>query len=308
LPSAYTAASVAELIGDIRASNQHGGSDTITLAANTTFVLTAADNTTDGATGLPVIKARNNLTILGNGDTIERSSASGTAAFRLLDVASGGSLTLENLTLQNGLAFGAGAAAEGGAVHNQGTLVLNGVTVQANAAQGSDGTDRGKGDGRPGQDATGGAIWSSGSLTLASGTVVQNNWAVGGHGGPTPRGWPGSGGNAGGGGVYVAAGTASLTGVTLSDNMARGGYGGSGDLVQGYPGIAHGGGLAVAGGSVSLSNVTVTANLAWSQFSSGGGLSIAAGALVYLDALTLAHTTNNSAETSPEISGSYTLL
>ena len=43
------------------------------------------------------------MTIVGNGDTIERSTAASTPDFRLLDVARGGSLTLENLTLQGGM-------------------------------------------------------------------------------------------------------------------------------------------------------------------------------------------------------------
>jgi hypothetical protein len=57
--------------------------------AGTAFTLTAVDNTTDGATGLPVIAANDTLTIVGNGDTIQRSTASGIPAFRLFDVASG---------------------------------------------------------------------------------------------------------------------------------------------------------------------------------------------------------------------------
>ena len=105
-PSNYTAANVSQLIADINAANLAGGANTITLTAptNAPYTLAAVDNTTDGATGLPVIAANDNLTILGNGDTIERSSASGTPAFRLLDVARGASLNLANLTLQGGLA------------------------------------------------------------------------------------------------------------------------------------------------------------------------------------------------------------
>src|SRR5262245_58587086 len=137
LPSAYTAGSVTDLIADINAANKAGGTNSIELAANTTFELTAADNTADGANGLPVIANNDTLTIIGNGDTIERSTASGTAAFRLFDVAKGGSLTLQNLTLQHGLAFGSGSSSEGGAIYNRGALDLNGVTVQANRAEGS---------------------------------------------------------------------------------------------------------------------------------------------------------------------------
>jgi hypothetical protein len=307
LPSAYTAASVADLIADIKATNHSGGSNTITLAANTAFVLTAVDNTADGATGLPVIKAGNNLTLFGNGATIERSTALGTPAFRLLDVASGGSLTLEDLTLQNGLALGAGPGAEGGAVYNQGTLVLDGVTVQANLAQGSDGKNATskRGGGGAGQDAAGGGIWSNGTLTLANGTTVQSNWAIGGNGGSAFNDNPGAGGNAFGAGVYVAGGTTTLTSVTLSANTAWGGYGGSGAFREGYMGAAGGGGLFVAGGTVSLSNDIVADNTAASYFSSGGGLYIAGGATVYLDSFTLANTSNN---TPDNIHGSYILL
>src|SRR5262249_41833840 len=137
VPSNFTASSVSELIADINAANWTGGSNTITLVAGKTFTLTAVDNTTDGATGLPVIAANDNLTILGNGDTIQRGTAQGTPAFRLFDVAVGASLTLENLTLQGGLAVD--IAAKGGAVYNRGALGLHGVTIQNNTVQGSEG-------------------------------------------------------------------------------------------------------------------------------------------------------------------------
>jgi hypothetical protein len=158
VPSGFTAGTVAELIVDINAANAVGGSNRITLVAGKTFTLTAVDNTTDGATGLPVIAANDTLTIGGNGDTIQRSRASGTPAFRLFDVASGASLTLENVTVQNGLAKGDGsgaASAEGGGLSSQGSLALNTVTVQNNTAQGSFS-----------DAAAGGGIYSSGSLTV----------------------------------------------------------------------------------------------------------------------------------------------
>jgi hypothetical protein len=101
LPSSFFAATVSDLIADINLANKDGGTaDTITLTAPTTspYVLTGVDNKADGANGLPVIKKA--LTIVGNGDTIERSTASGTPDFRLFDVANAASLTLQNLTLQ----------------------------------------------------------------------------------------------------------------------------------------------------------------------------------------------------------------
>ena len=96
LLTSYTALTVSALIADINAANTAGGSNTITLTAPTTspYVLTVVNNTISGANGLPVIAANDSLTIIGSGDTIERSTASGTPSFRLLDVAAGASLTL----------------------------------------------------------------------------------------------------------------------------------------------------------------------------------------------------------------------
>jgi hypothetical protein len=326
VPSNFTAASVADLIADINAANKHGGSNTITLAANTTFTLTGVNNMGDGATGLPAIKNGDNLTILGNADTIERSTAAGTPAFRLFDVARGGLLTLANLTLQNGLASGAGTAADGGAISNQGTLVLSAVTVQNNVALGSagkNGTSWGNANGGPGGDAAGGGIWSSGALTLENGSLVQRNYATGGPGGDAWQycdkysgfcyyeGAGGTGGNGFGGGMYVAGGTASLSGATLIGNTAFGGDGGEGFGGRLYGGDGFGGGMYVAAGTVSLCTDTVANNKAQTVQAGGtgygGGLYLAAGATVYLDASTQANTSNNTADFYPDIDGSYTL-
>jgi hypothetical protein len=261
----YTAATVADLIADINASNQHGGSNTITLVAGNSFQLTAVDNTTDGATGLPVIADHDNLIIAGNGDTIARSTVTGTPNFRLLDVAPGATFTLQNLTLQGGLALGAGVSAEGGAVYNQGTLDLKGAIVQHNTAQGLYGVGS-----AAGQSAAGGGLFSGGILTLEGGSTVQNNQAIGGKGGGgrrATRGSPaeggGPGGNANGGGLYAAGGTVTLSSATLSANTAQGGQGGGGVIGPGLVGgIGCGGGLYVAGGSVTLTRTTLSVNTA----------------------------------------------
>jgi hypothetical protein len=259
LPSSYTAATVSDLIADINAANKAGGTNTITLTAPTTspYVLTAVNNSTDGANGLPVILNKDTLTIIGNGDTIERSAASGTPAFRLFDTANTASLTLQNLTLQNGLAFGSGSAAEGGAIYNQGTLVLSGVTVQGNVAQGCSVCL--KNNGSP---AAGGGIWSGSSLTLENGTLVQNNRAMGGNGLPASQLSDGTpGGDGSGGGLYIASGTAYLTGVSINGNFALGGPGG--DFSYRVPlANAFGGGLYVASGTVNLSGDAVNNNQA----------------------------------------------
>jgi len=253
LPSTYYAASASDLIADINAANRAGGANTIVLTAPTTspYVLTAVNNTTDGVTGLPVISSggrkAENLTIIGNGDTIERSTASGTPAFRLFDVAKAASLTLQNVTLQNGLeGYGSGVWAEGGAIYNQGTLVLNSVLIQNNVAEGSPGSSpTKKNPASPGSDAAGGGLWSNGILTLEN-SVIQGNSALGGQSDS-----PGFGGNAFGGGIYIAGGTANITGTTFSFNHAQGGsssfYAGSNG------GSADGGAVYVAGGTVTLS-------------------------------------------------------
>jgi len=261
-PSNFTAANVSDLVADINAANLAAGSNTIALTASTSspYVLTAVDNTTDGATGLPVIAAKDKLTIVGNGDTIERNTASGTPSFRLLDVANRASLTLNNLTLQGGLAFGSGVSAEGGGIYNNGTLVLNGVNVQNNIAQGQNGVNGTvyAHSGSAGSSAAGGGVYSSGLLTLEGGTSVQNNQALGGKGGlegyRSTAGGSGSlslpGGNAMGGGVYVAGGSAMLTAVSVSSNTAEGGQAGYSlytHIVRpGVAGLGEGGGLYIA--------------------------------------------------------------
>jgi hypothetical protein len=279
LLSNYSAVTVSDLIADINAANSAGGTNTITLTAPTSspYVLTAVNNSTDGPTGLPVIaggnaKQADTLTIVGNGDIIERSTASGTPDFRLFDVANGGSLTLENLTLENGLEVGSGSSAEGGAIYNQGSLILSNlggnVTVQDNIAQGSAGTVQ-RGKSTPGNDAQGGGIWSNGSLTADNGSLIQNNQAIGGQGvfgfrseggGRSAAASPG--GNGLGGGLYVSGGTATLTGATVNNNTAQGGEVGGSLFAATTGGNGCGGGVYVAGGTVTLSSDTVDGNQA----------------------------------------------
>jgi len=265
VPSTFYAATVSDLIADIKASNTAGGANTINLTAptNAPYILAAVDNTTDGATGLPVIAAKDNLIIVGNGDTVARSTATGTPAFRLFDVASRASLTLQNLTVQGGLAFGSGVSAEGGAIYNQGTLDMSGATVQNNIAQGNNaGSGRGA---AAGQNAAGGGIYSSGSLMLEGGTLIQNNQALGGQGSRNPAG---AGGNGLGGGLDVSSGSVSLANATVSSNTAQGGVGGNfvlGGVIRGPSGAGGnglGGGLYVSSVSVSLTGVTVSSNTA----------------------------------------------
>jgi hypothetical protein len=295
LLTAYAAATAAQLVADINAANTNGGTNTITLTAPMTspYILTGVNNTADGPNGLPQIAKKDNLTIIGNGDTIERSTAAGTPAFRLFDVASGASLTLQNITLQNGFAQGAGAAADGGAIYNQGSLTLIGAILQDNAAEGTNGASglvtSGTStripksiNGQAGGNAVGGAIWSSGSVTLEGGTILQNNEALGGQGGAagayfTPLGsFAGSGGAGGsgfGGGLYEAGGSVNIVSASLVGNTGAGGTGGAGfettgwnwvnrSVPSGLGGTGAGGGLYVAAGTLNATTLLVQANQA----------------------------------------------
>jgi hypothetical protein len=106
-----------------------------------------------GPNGLPAID--NDITINGNGSVIERGDLWGgppVPAFRLFYVSGGysglslGKLTLYDLTLVGGFAKGGdggpgggGGLGAGGAVFNQGTLILNRVTLAFNLAVGGNG-------------------------------------------------------------------------------------------------------------------------------------------------------------------------
>jgi uncharacterized repeat protein (TIGR01451 family) len=293
--SVFTLSSVSttdELIAAINAANAAGRPTTIALTPGNTLDYTSAYNGT--ANALPAITG--NITVIGNGDTIGRT---GSNAFRLFDVAKGASLTLENMTLQGGLALGTGAAAEGGAIYSSGTLALGGVTVQNNKAQGGTGAHGGNagsfahaGNGSDGNAGLGGGLYVAGGAVTLSNDTFSSDQAVGGNGGAGGNAklfaYGGSGGSGGvgwGGGVYVAAGTAMLNNDTLSGNAAQGGAGGNGGNAETFGsagngntgGIGSGGGLYVAGGAVTLNNDTLASNQTVGGKGGNGGVIITDG-------------------------------
>jgi hypothetical protein len=309
VPSNFPVANVDQLIAAINDANQTPEADTITLVTGTTFTLTQVNNTTNGPNGLPTIAAAGGpLTILGNGDTIERSTASGTPAFRLFDVAVGASLTLANVTVQGGL------AESGGGIYSSGSLTLEaGTIIRGNHAVGHPGSSYNTWFGTyayPGGPGFGGGVYVAGGTATVTNATLSSNSARGGDGfygllwGEiiVSDGGPGRGG-----GLYVAGGTVTVSNTTLSSNSALGGDGFFG-------GEARGGGLYVAGGTVTLRSDTVTGNLAnggrgsngkYNGSAYGGSLYIDPAAVVYLDALTQGHTKSNK---PGNIYGSYTLL
>ncbi|MBC7809526.1 MAG: cadherin-like domain-containing protein, partial [Burkholderiales bacterium] len=129
-----TVGSVSSLIAAINTANANTYPDTIILTPRTYSLTTAPANS---ATGLPFITSE--IAIRGNGSTITRGT---TSRFRFFRVMAAGQLTLENLTLSGGVAkggnsrSGGGGLGAGGAIFNQGSVNLIGVTLTDNLALG----------------------------------------------------------------------------------------------------------------------------------------------------------------------------
>src|ERR1019366_7632527 len=201
------------LISAIATANGTPGGSTLVLATGCVYTLASANNTTEGGTGLPVITG--NVTIQGAGATITRSTATGVPAFRLFDVASGGSLTLNSLTLSNGLANNGQQG--GGAIFSHGTLAVTSGTFTNNSSPATTGT-------------SGGAIDSSGTLTVDTSTFSGNSAQEGGgvfnQASATITNSTFTSNNAtiyGGGALLNAAGTETLVGDTFVGNTGPGG-------------------------------------------------------------------------------------
>jgi hypothetical protein len=140
----------AGLIQAIDQANSIGVPSIINLSPGVTYLLTAADNGTNGPNGLPAILS--NITINGNGAVIE---AGGLTPFRILYVSSGADLVMADVTIEQG------DSTAGGGVYNDGTLVLSNDMFTGNSATGN-----------------GGAVYNSGTLTQ-TGTIFSDNSAGG---------------------------------------------------------------------------------------------------------------------------------
>ena len=238
------------------------GSDTISLAANSTYALPDRDPyplevlLNDRETsGLPELHTQ--LTIEGNGATIQRDPAAGTC-FRILYVSRLGNVSLLNMTLKNGcvnITDAAGEHGAGGAIFNRGTLSLDTVAVSNNFALRS-----------------GGAIHNDGTLTLTR-TTVRNN---------SVTGIPSS--NAGAGGGIVNRGAMQVFQSTISANSTTG-AGGAVDA-----GTVAAGGAGDGTGQATLANTTVSGNVA---SGTGGGLFFSTAQLASVVNSTV---TNNSSD------------
>ncbi|MGD2180221.1 DUF4347 domain-containing protein [Lusitaniella coriacea] len=248
----FTSTTVAELIANITTANGNGEADTIRLTPNGIYTLTAVDNNTNGANGLPSILADggNSLTIEGFGATIERSTAVATPNFRIFRVAGGADLRLNNLTLRNGSTQTgvANISRSGGAIFNRGTLAVTGSTISGNTAR------------------NGGGIYNRGDAANAATLTVTGSTLSG-----------NTANNLGGSilnfGTAANAATVTVTGSTISGNTANSDGGGifnsgavanattlmvTGSTISGNTANQSGGGIYNRGTAANSSTLTVS--------------------------------------------------
>jgi hypothetical protein len=282
LVNAITAANTDMATGGCPAGS---GADTIVLPASSTQTLTEGNNSTYGATGLPVISSV--ITIAGQGSTIVRDS--GAPAFRIVAVNSTGDLTLQETTVSGGIAPALSPydVRNGGGVANYGgTLTVLNSTISGNATAycpnycyGGSGGGIANGGGTltvlnstiSGNsallDGGGVANFDGGTLTVVDSTITGNS-AIYSNGGGVANGGGictvlnsiisgnFAGGNDGGGVANFAGGTLTVVHSTIADNDAYGYFSGSG------------GGVANYGGTVTMTNSIIAGNGALN----GGGI------------------------------------
>lgn len=120
------------LVQAITDANAAGGGNVV-LTPSCTYTLTTSHATgSNGPDGLPIITKV--ITLTGNANVITRSTAIGTPAFRIAEIAGTGKLTVKLVTLSNGSAVGAG-----GAILNFGAFTLTGGALTGNHATGTGG-------------------------------------------------------------------------------------------------------------------------------------------------------------------------
>jgi hypothetical protein len=239
--------------------------DAITIANNSTTATAITFSPTVFATAKTITLVDHELELSGKQPVTITGPAAGVTVngnSQDLDflIDKGVTATLSGLTITGGNGYAEGAAnLNGGAIENNGTLTLNGVSVTASGINSMTGA---------------GGIDNTGTLTLTNSTVANNTGGSGGLGGfaggitnesgatlsmsdVTVSGNEGTGV----GGVYNL-GTAALAGVTVSGNGATGFFfpegGGPGD----------GGGIANFG-KITLANCTISGN---SNYGSGAGI------------------------------------
>ena len=175
-----------------------------------------------------------------------------------------GAVTLDGLTIENGVAQGAsgGNTANGGAIDNaDGDLTLTNDVFNNDAATGGTGNLFDSGG-----DAYGGAIYDANGDLAVTNDSFTHDAATGGNGGTGG----GNGGNAYGGALFMQAGTLTMTNATFSSDSSFGGNG-THASTAGNGGDGDGGALYTGAVSSTLTSVTFSSDTA-----SGGGTAVGA--------------------------------
>lgn len=199
------------------------------------FNIPTSDPGYDPATGVFTIALTGGEIVIQSDLTMANPSGakiniSGNQSSRIFNI-TGGSVSISDLTLIDGKFEGAyagpilsdpGSPGMGGAIFNQGTLVITRCTFTGNIAKGGGGTSSLPGCSRGG-DGQGGAIANQNSLSLVACTLV-NNAAQGGPGGTfynTGAHGGCTGGVGSGGAIHnFATGNLSLSNCTIVANSA----------------------------------------------------------------------------------------
>lgn len=228
------------LITSINNANGNGpGTDVIELEAGCVYELGTVDNTVDGNNGTPTITS--SIVINGNGATVRRSTGAQKAAIRLFHISQGGELTLNNLTLFDGMGMEPVDVTDtirnsGGAVFNYGTLTVNNSVFDYNRAK-----------------ASGGGIFNGGAMTINN-TTFQNNQV-------NISNQP----NEAGGAIWNN-GTATITNSTFVGNIAS--------LSGGAITNASGAVMTITNSTISGNSTTLTINDSGAAIANTGNLSI----------------------------------
>ncbi len=205
----FTPSSVGELYISIQTANANDQDDTIDLGQNAIYEMNST-----------VFVIDSNITINGNAAILDGNSTS-----RIFSMTNLASLTLNNMTLRNGLVRGVeNQSVTGGAImNNGGALTANRVLFVDNLAEGGQSTNNGT-------YAKGGAIYNTGNAySMISNSTFSGNRAVGGDGN-----YSDDGGEAFGSAIFNSAqAETTLQNVTIVNNVAQGGAGGEPDASGG---------------------------------------------------------------------------
>jgi CSLREA domain-containing protein len=236
---ATTVDSVCTLRGAIQEANALVGADTIKVKAGLYMLTIAGASENAGATG--DLDITDDLTITGTG--AKNTFINGGKLDRVFHIIGPISVTITNITIQNGLATERG----GGIYIESGNVTIKGSTVSNNNTTSG------------GDFAYGGGIFNSGTLTITKSTLSNSTISSNSVSGGT---------DAYGGGIFNS-GALTITGSTISNNTA------SSASVVCAGGIMNYGTLTITGSTIS--NNTASANPA--QISYGGAIYNSGGTL-----------------------------